>query len=105
MKGRDRMEGRAATGGHLRRDRGVISSERWGVRTLVSDIAVLRLLEPGRMLTRRATLDHALDPHRLERPSVLDRSSERVATVRTVERQHVVPFAPAVAVAGRQARV
>jgi hypothetical protein len=25
--------------------------------------------------------------------------------VRTVERQHVVPFAPAVAVAGRQARV
>jgi anti-anti-sigma factor len=76
-----------------------------GVGTLVGDVAVLRLLEPGRMLTRRATLDHALDPHRLERPSVLDRRSERVATVRTFERQHVVPLAPPVAVAGRQARV
>jgi hypothetical protein len=98
------MEGLAATGGHLRRDRRVTSSERGGgVGTLVGDVAVLRLLEPGRMLTRRATLDHALDPHRLERPSVLDRSSERVATVRTVERQHGVPLAPTVA--GRKARV
>jgi hypothetical protein len=105
MKEEDRLEGLGATGGHLRRDRGVTSSER-GVGTLVSDVAVLRLLEPGRMLTRRATLDHALDPHRLERPSVLDRSSERLATVRTVECQHEVsPLAPAVAVAGRQARV
>jgi len=96
------MEGRAATGGHLRRDSGVTSTER-GVGTLVGDVAVLRLLEPRRMLTGRATLDHALDPHRLERPSVLDRSSERVATVRTVERQHGVPLAPTVA--RREARV
>ena len=96
------MEGFAATGGHLRRDRRVTLSER-GVGTLVGDVAVLRLLEPGRMLTRRATLDHALDPHRLERPSVLDRSSERVATVRTDEGQHGVPLAPTVA--RREARV
>jgi hypothetical protein len=96
------MEGLAATGGHLRRDRRVTSSER-GVGSLVRDVVVLRLLEPGRMLTRRATLDHALDPHRLERPSVLDRSSERVATVRTVECQHGVPPAPTVA--GRKPRV
>jgi len=102
MEQRDRMEGRAATGGHLRRDSGVTSTER-GVGTLVGDVAVLHLLEPRRMLTGRATLDHALDPHRLERPSVLDRSSERVATVRTDEGQHGVPLAPTVA--RREARV
>ncbi len=43
MKGRDRMEGRAATGGHLRRDRGVISSERGGtlVRATAYPVAVV----------------------------------------------------------------
>ena len=96
------MEGLAATGGHLRRDRRVTSSER-GVGSLVRDVVVLRLLEPGRMLTRWATLDHALDPHRLERPSILDRSGERVATVRTVEHQHGLPLPPTVA--GREPRV
>jgi hypothetical protein len=93
MEEQDLKEGPAATGGHLRRP--PVSPH--PVRTLVRDVAVLLLPEPGRMLTGRTTLDHALDAHRLERPSVLDRSVERVATVRTVEFQHDVLVGPAAA--------
>jgi len=55
----------------------------------VRDEEVITLLEPESMGADRAPLDHALEPHRFERPWVhLQGGGERLATTRADQRQH-----------------